>query len=810
MSDAWAITRTPLQNAARDLTPESATWERLGELFTPRPGPKDSGAFIPARFEDCPEVCRGSRTTKKCPGNGPHRVKENVRAVSAFVLDLDEAFNGTQRPVPVFGHFWYESFGSSLTAPRWRIVLPFAEDFFVYHPDDWSKGARPALIKGLGFDGKIKADRSCRDPGRLYHLPRHPEGETRAHGEDGGEELLDWHAFTKPAGERPAVQVPAQLAAPSEPLPPIDLARIREGLERIQAPEWAPIAKALLAGKSLTPPPATRPPGGLPRREAWRIATVLLANIACEDGRAVSPEALTQILQPTYESMVADDPQDHTSDETIVGLLQDAIESAPEAAAEKAAARERNDALFFATFSKSHGHQDPKGDEEGATEAPFDMKELRWKYEDGSPTHPTYTGRNCSVILERTSEWRGALRFNELSGKVELHGGPCLVGPPRPLRDEDAADTADWFSEAWEMELKDGLVWSRMLASAQKHAYNPLKDYLNGLAWDGVPRIANAFVRYFHSEDNAFTRQAAQKWFISAVARGLDPGCQVDSMLVLEGVTSGEGKTSALRILGGPFFSGSPINDVHDKDARIAVTRHWFQEMGELTAHTRSAVEAMKDFISRREEDVRLPYARCEVTIKRPCILVATTNMPEYLQDEGRNRKYWPVACNGKLDLEGLAHDRDQLFAEAVALYQAAPKPIARDSYLWWFDETGEALAAEETEKRRTLDAAAEAITEWFLGKAPKDRPAFVTAHRVLEEVMYCKEQRFSEKRIAGSLGRLGFKSVRTTVDKVKYRGFVPPAELLEAAQKGAKATMDAAAREIATAHLNVVNGGKQ
>ena len=813
MSDAWSITLTPAQNAANVLAHEFADWQRLGELFIPRPGPKDGGAFIPARLEDCPAACRGARTTKKCPGNGPHRVKENVRALSAFVLDLDETSGLLGRPAPTFGHFWYESFNSAPEAPRWRLVFPFTEDFLIYHPHDWSKGAWPALVKGLGFDGKVKADVRCRDPGRLYHLPKHPEGETRGFGEDGGEELLDWHAFIKPATERAQVSVPAQLA-PTEPLPPVDLARIREGLERIRNPEWQPVAKALLAGKSLTPPPALRPPGGLPRREAWRIATVLLADIACEGGRAISPEALTQILQPTYEAMVADSPDDHTTDEEIVKLLEGAIESAPRAAAEKSAAQERNAQLFQAAFQRRHGHKeepepDPKGDEAG-TPKPFDPMELRWKYEDGEPTHPLPIGRNVSVVLERMAEWRGALKFNELSGKVELHGGPLTTGPfPRPLRDEDAADVGDWFSETWEMELKDGLVWSRLLASAQRHAYNPLKDYLNTLKWDGVPRIGDAFVRYFHAEDIPFTRQVAQKWFISAVARALDPGCQVDSMLVLEGVAAGEGKTTALRILAGPFFSGSPIHDVHEKDSRIAVTRHWIQEMGELAAHTRSTIEAMKDFISRREEDIRLPYGRCEVTIKRPCVLVATTNLPEYLQDEGRNRKYWCVSCGGKLDLEALAQDRDQLFAEATAVYLSAPKPVARDSHLWWFDEEGEKLAAEETEKRRTLDAAAEAIAEWYLGKMPKDRPAFVTAHRVLDDVPYCKEQRFSEKRIAGSLARLGFKSTRTTVDKVKYRGFVPPQALLDAPQRGARATMEAAAKELATGHLNVVNGGK-
>ena len=113
--------------------------------------------------------------------------------------------------------------------------------------------------------------------------------------------------------------------------------------------------------------------------------------------------------------------------------------------------------------------------------------------------------------------------------------------------------------------------------------------------------------------------------------------------------------------------------------------------------HDAAGVVRIKAFISRNTDRFRLPYGRRMIESKRQCVFVGTVNHHVYFRDETGGRRFWPVMC-GRIDLDLLRRDRDQLWAEAVERYH--------DGEHWWL-EGGElnAAAAEEQDARYLSDA---------------------------------------------------------------------------------------------------------
>jgi len=232
---------------------------------------------------------------------------------------------------------------------------------------------------------------------------------------------------------------------------------------------------------------------------------------------------------------------------------------------------------------------------------------------------------------------------------------------------------------------------------ARRSQIHPVQNYLKGLMWDGKQRIDNWLVTYAHAKSDEYVRAVGALVLVAAVRRVFEPGCKFDELLILE---SGQGfhKSSAIKALVPNedwFGDDLPLNS-NAKEVIERTGGKWIIEAQELSGAKSAHVEHLKAFLSRSADGpARLAYKRNPDTRKRSFILIGTTNSYSYLKDSTGNRRFWPVHAP-HFQLEALARDRDQLWAEAMLRHKAGAS-IRLPEDLWKF-------AAEQQEVRRIRD----------------------------------------------------------------------------------------------------------
>lgn len=216
-----------------------------------------------------------------------------------------------------------------------------------------------------------------------------------------------------------------------------------------------------------------------------------------------------------------------------------------------------------------------------------------------------------------------------------------------------------------------------------ENQFNPVVEYLAHVqaGWDQRSRVASWVVDYLGAANTALNREIGRLMLIAAARRARQPGCKFDQIIVLEG-EEGTGKSSAIKILAGEDnFSDQHILGASDKEQQEAACGVWLHEIAELAGMRRTDVERTKQFASRTEDRARPAYGRLRVDMKRRGILIATTNEESYLKSETGNRRFWPIDT-GRIDLEGLKRDRDQIWGEA-ARQEAIGTHLVLDPKLW-------------------------------------------------------------------------------------------------------------------------------
>lgn len=319
-----------------------------------------------------------------------------------------------------------------------------------------------------------------------------------------------------------------------------------------------------------------------------------------------------------------------------------------------------------------------------------------------------------------------------------------------------------------------------------RNSIHPVRDWLNGLVWDKTERIGAELHEAITPRPEGLTAIIWRKWFVSTVARALEPGCKCDTVLVLTGF-QGRLKSTFFNDLGGEWFTDEGISP-GDKDSKMVMRRHWIIEWGELAAAQRARdLETLKQFITQRVDRFRPPYGRDLVEAPRHCVIVGTTNRDEFLTDETGNRRWWPVPVK-RIDMAWIRENREQLFAEAVALFKASSKcgdcseGHRCTKHSWWLDDAESAQLEEMNKNFEASDAWQDLVADFLSSSEGNLYP--ITVGMLLSKAISKDPGQWThsdEIRVGRILRKLGYekgKRVRNGTDRTRTYSKVTVEEL--------------------------------
>jgi predicted P-loop ATPase len=621
------------------------------------------------------------------------RATTNVRSLSAAVLDYDGGATiaeavGTWRAC--FG-FLHTTKSNTPEAPRFRVVLPFSRPV--------TPGEYQRIWKVLDARTGHTIDRATKDPCRFWYEPgsEHPEHfETR--NLEGApldpDELL--------------CEVPPPV--PATPPPPV----------MVSAAKGRPDAETRAVKYLEKLPPAIQGKNG--------SGATFAACEAVANGFDLGPEVASRLVFEHYNPRCVPPWSDaellHKCQEPAGGwklgrgrLLR----------AERCAPPSGPRSVATKPAESIDPPEDDAADElgPGAWETSLVYQQGR----TGSNEVDSCTA-NAVVILGNDAPWRAVLAFDDFAqGVVTLRSppwDPADATPdagPGPWSDVDTVRAMNWLRRHWSLSLTPGEVANAVAVVSQGKRFHPVREYVEGLAWDLVPRIDTWLATYLGAKDTPYARNVGRWFLTSALARIYRPGEKVDTMPILEGA-QGTGKSTAMSVMFSPWFSDTPL-DLQSKDRFIALRGVWGYELAELDSFGRSDAARIKSFTSSPHDDFRPPYGRTSVRVPRRCVFVGTINPGRpYLSDETGGRRFWPVKT-GRIDLDALRRDRDQLWAEARVWFEHGHK--------WWPEGDEVELCQEQQAERQERDEWESVVAPW-LARKPAD--AVVTLGDVLRDAL--------------------------------------------------------------------------
>jgi putative DNA primase/helicase len=381
-------------------------------------------------------------------------------------------------------------------------------------------------------------------------------------------------------------------------------------------------------------------------------------------------------------------------------------------------------------------------------------------------------------IIRNDEMLQEAFCFNLFTHDFEHAQDNVLLSPfakkGTPLTDYDSSCVRTYIARKYNITSSRGNIEDAIIDMSLNKKYHPIRDYLEELKWDGVRRLDTWLADICGAEQSAYTEAVGRKMLVAAVKRVFEPGCYYAQLVILEG-RQRMYKSRLVKEMGDRWYASIHLRTQDTKQIVEEMRGKWIIEIEELAGFSKQENEYMKAFLSRQSDRVRVAFGRRAEDFPRQSILIATMNPDlgenKYLMDQTGNVRYWPVKCTeeGKIEIDKFIDIRDQLFAEAMILYNKGEK-------VWLENEAEEQLAQIEQEKRLSVDPWDHVISQYLHTKAAEFQSEITTV-MIAKEVLGIPFERINSgitRRIARCLMKNHWTCrQKTTKDRSRY--YIPP-----------------------------------
>ena len=266
------------------------------------------------------------------------------------------------------------------------------------------------------------------------------------------------------------------------------------------------------------------------------------------------------------------------------------------------------------------------------------------------------------------------LTFDEFLSDRLLHDK--LTNEFESLEDHHVTKMRMWFEQhGWEPVGKETMR-DVINMVARDNRTNIAQQWAEGLVWDGVDRFDHA-VDAMGMPRSEYARSVVEYQWTAHAARALLPGHQADSIIVLISEEQGMGKSSMIKALA-PKISGIGTERdttierlLKEEDAARSLRGALVANMDEMRNFSKREAAEAKAALSRTHESYIPKFIESRTTFGRQCLIYATNNKIQFLDDETGNRRYLTLSV-GRIDVQWFIDNRDQLWAQGVAQFRAS------------------------------------------------------------------------------------------------------------------------------------------